>query len=32
MPTHTQDIVMMCHEMEKAFDRKLQDMPAQVRC
>ena len=21
---------MMCHEVEKALDRKLQDMPAQV--
>lgn len=26
----TQDVVMMCHEVEKALDRKLQDMPAQV--
>lgn len=25
-----QDVVMMCHEVEKALDRKLQDMPAQV--
>ena len=25
-----QDVVMMCHEMEKALDGKLRDMPAQV--
>ena len=25
-----QDVVMMCHEMEQALDRKLEDMPAQV--
>ncbi|CAI8050147.1 Bromodomain-containing protein 2 [Geodia barretti] len=25
----TDDVVMMCHEVEKALDRKLQDMPAQ---
>lgn len=26
----SQDVVMMCQEVEKAFDQKLQDMPAQV--
>jgi hypothetical protein len=26
----TDDVVMMCHEVEKALDRKLPDMPAQV--
>lgn len=25
-----QDVVMMCHEVEKALDVKLRDMPAQV--
>lgn len=25
-----QDVVMMCQEVEKALDRKLQEMPAQV--
>lgn len=26
----SQDVVMMCQEVEKALDQKLQDMPAQV--
>ena len=28
--SYSQDVVMMCHEVEKALDRKLLDMPAQV--